>query len=74
MCGRHSSHSSAPQPRRTVPLICTGTRTVQVKQVSDLASEREIQQFFSFSGEIEHIEIQSCNVNSGLMLGKEGKV
>ncbi|XP_062168267.1 binding partner of ACD11 1 isoform X1 [Alnus glutinosa] len=34
------------------------TRTVQVKQVSDLASEREIHEFFSFSGEIEHIEIQ----------------
>ncbi|KAI4350334.1 hypothetical protein L6164_004800 [Bauhinia variegata] len=35
------------------------TRTVQVKHVSDLASEREIHEFFSFSGEIEHIEIQS---------------
>lgn len=34
------------------------TRTVQVKQVSDLASEREIHEFFSFTGEIEHIEIQ----------------
>ncbi|KAF5471957.1 hypothetical protein F2P56_008714 [Juglans regia] len=34
------------------------TRTVQVKHVSDLASEREIHEFFSFSGEIEHIEIQ----------------
>lgn len=34
------------------------TRTVQVKQVSDLASEREIHEFFSFSGEIEHIEIR----------------
>ncbi|KAL5547176.1 hypothetical protein UlMin_006863 [Ulmus minor] len=34
------------------------TRTVHVKQVSDLASEREIHEFFSFSGEIEHIEIQ----------------
>ncbi|OAY44391.1 binding partner of ACD11 1 [Manihot esculenta] len=33
------------------------TRTVQVKHVSDLASEREIHEFFSFSGEIEHIEI-----------------
>ncbi|KAG6412187.1 hypothetical protein SASPL_124857 [Salvia splendens] len=33
------------------------TRTVQVKQVSDLATEREIHEFFSFSGEIEHIEI-----------------
>ncbi|XP_042012848.1 binding partner of ACD11 1-like isoform X1 [Salvia splendens] len=33
------------------------TRTVQVKQLSDLATEREIHEFFSFSGEIEHIEI-----------------
>ncbi|KAJ4970044.1 hypothetical protein NE237_003143 [Protea cynaroides] len=34
------------------------TRTVQVGHLSDLAAEREIQEFFSFSGEIEHIEIQ----------------
>ncbi|XP_050244886.1 binding partner of ACD11 1 isoform X2 [Quercus robur] len=34
------------------------TRTVQVKHLSDLAGEREIHEFFSFSGEIEHIEIQ----------------
>ncbi|KAK9123014.1 hypothetical protein Sjap_012616 [Stephania japonica] len=34
------------------------TRTVRVGHVSDLAGEREIQEFFSFSGEIEHIEIQ----------------
>ncbi|RXH81667.1 hypothetical protein DVH24_035088 [Malus domestica] len=34
------------------------TRTVQVKQLSDLASEREIHEFFSFSGEIERIHIQ----------------
>ncbi|KAK7336274.1 hypothetical protein VNO77_16810 [Canavalia gladiata] len=37
----------------------TETRTVQVKQVSDLACEREIHEFFSFSGEVEHIEILS---------------
>ncbi|ESW23480.1 hypothetical protein PHAVU_004G050700 [Phaseolus vulgaris] len=35
------------------------TRTVKVKQLSDLAGEREIHEFFSFSGEIEHIEIRS---------------
>lgn len=35
------------------------TRTVQVGHVSDLAGEREIREFFSFSGEIEHVEIQS---------------
>ncbi|KAJ4721280.1 binding partner of ACD11 1 [Melia azedarach] len=39
------------------------TRTVQVKNVSDLASEREIHEFFSFSGDIERIEIHS---DSGL--------
>ncbi|XP_062113640.1 binding partner of ACD11 1 isoform X2 [Humulus lupulus] len=39
-------------------LLTMQTRTVQVKKVSDLASEREIHEFFSFSGEIEHIEIQ----------------
>ncbi|XWS42699.1 hypothetical protein CRYUN_Cryun16bG0036600 [Craigia yunnanensis] len=33
------------------------TRTVQVKNLSDLASEREIHEFFSFSGDIEYIEI-----------------
>ncbi|KAK6126574.1 hypothetical protein DH2020_039685 [Rehmannia glutinosa] len=33
------------------------TRTVEVKRVSDLATVREIHEFFSFSGEIEHIEI-----------------
>ncbi|KAE8663124.1 Ankyrin repeat family protein / regulator of chromosome condensation (RCC1) family protein isoform 1 [Hibiscus syriacus] len=35
------------------------TRTVQVKNLSDLATEREIHEFFSFSGDIEHIEIIS---------------
>ncbi|CAA0818760.1 RNA binding (RRM/RBD/RNP motifs) family protein [Striga hermonthica] len=34
------------------------TRTVEVKRVSDLATAREIHEFFSFSGEIEHIEIR----------------
>ncbi|KVI00029.1 Nucleotide-binding, alpha-beta plait [Cynara cardunculus var. scolymus] len=33
------------------------TRTVQVGKLSDLASEREIHEFFSFSGDIEHIQI-----------------
>ncbi|KAK8634234.1 hypothetical protein V6N13_015062 [Hibiscus sabdariffa] len=35
------------------------TRTVQVKNLSDLATEREIHEFFSFSGDIEHIQIIS---------------
>ncbi|KAL6521242.1 hypothetical protein OROGR_017811 [Orobanche gracilis] len=34
------------------------TRTVEVKRLSDLAAEREIHEFFSFSGEIEHIQIR----------------
>lgn len=33
------------------------TRTVQVRHLSDLATEREIHEFFSFSGDIEHVEI-----------------
>ncbi|CAI9273091.1 unnamed protein product [Lactuca saligna] len=33
------------------------TRTVQVGHLSDLATEREIHEFFSFSGDIEHVEI-----------------
>lgn len=33
-------------------------RTVRVGNVSDLAAEREIHEFFSFSGEIEHIQIR----------------
>ncbi|KAJ4826407.1 hypothetical protein Tsubulata_028849 [Turnera subulata] len=41
------------------------TRTVQVKPVSDLASEREVHEFFSFSGEIEHIHIIRENNGGG---------
>ncbi|KAF3595345.1 hypothetical protein DY000_02020805 [Brassica cretica] len=33
------------------------TRSVRVENVSDLATEREIHEFFSFSGDIDHIEI-----------------
>ncbi|KAI5554789.1 hypothetical protein POPTR_019G037600v4 [Populus trichocarpa] len=40
------------------------TRTVEVRNVSDLASEREVHEFFSFSGEIEHIHIQRENGQS----------
>ncbi|KAJ6763065.1 SERINE/ARGININE-RICH SPLICING FACTOR [Salix purpurea] len=40
------------------------TRTVEVKNVSDLASEREVHEFFSFSGEIENIRIQRDNGQS----------
>nr|GLL24428.1 binding partner of ACD11 1 isoform X2 [Ipomoea trifida] len=33
-------------------------RTVRVGNLSDLATDREVREFFSFSGEIEHIEIR----------------
>uniref|UniRef100_A0A7N0V1F7 RRM domain-containing protein n=1 Tax=Kalanchoe fedtschenkoi TaxID=63787 RepID=A0A7N0V1F7_KALFE len=35
------------------------TRTVQVTHLSDLATLREIHEFFSFSGDIEHVQIHS---------------
>ncbi|KAK9061483.1 hypothetical protein SSX86_018664 [Deinandra increscens subsp. villosa] len=38
-------------------ISCIVTRTVQVGHLSDLATEREIHEFFSFSGEIEQVEI-----------------
>lgn len=41
------------------------TRTVRVRNISDLAGEREIREFFSFSGEIEHVEIKSDDGGSG---------
>ncbi|XP_010917858.1 binding partner of ACD11 1 [Elaeis guineensis] len=39
------------------------TRTVQVGNISDLAGEREIREFFSFSGDIDHVEIR-CDAGS----------
>ncbi|XP_021624307.1 binding partner of ACD11 1 isoform X1 [Manihot esculenta] len=59
--------SLATTCRRKRPLqedLAMQTRTVQVKNLSDLASEREIHEFFSFSGEIEHIEILRENGQS----------
>ena len=35
-----------------------GTRTVHVRNISDLAGEREVREFFSFSGEIDHVDIR----------------
>lgn len=40
------------------------TRTVQVGNISDLARERDIEDFFSFSGEIERIQIINPIPNS----------
>ncbi|XP_020082080.1 binding partner of ACD11 1-like isoform X1 [Ananas comosus] len=40
-------------------------RTVRVGNISDLAGEREIREFFSFSGDIEYVEIQSGDVGNG---------
>jgi RNA recognition motif-containing protein len=36
----------------------TAARTVRVRNISDLATEREMREFFSFSGEIEHVDIR----------------
>ncbi|ONK81897.1 uncharacterized protein A4U43_C01F33980 [Asparagus officinalis] len=36
----------------------TQTRTVRVGNISDLAGEREVREFFSFSGDIEHVDVQ----------------
>ncbi|CAL1382365.1 unnamed protein product [Linum trigynum] len=49
------------------------TRTVQVERLSDLAGEREIHEFFSFSGEIEHIEIRRENGKSAFVTFKDAK-
>ncbi|CAN1124829.1 Binding partner of ACD11 1 [Linum perenne] len=49
------------------------TRTVQVKELSDLAGEREIHEFFSFSGEIEHIQIHRDNGKSAFVTFKDAK-
>jgi CHAT domain-containing protein len=35
-----------------------GKRVVQLWNISDLATEREMHEFFSFSGEIEHVDIR----------------
>ncbi|KAG8044772.1 hypothetical protein GUJ93_ZPchr0013g34697 [Zizania palustris] len=32
--------------------------TVQVRNISDLAGEHEVREFFSFSGEIEHVDLK----------------
>ncbi|KAF3432653.1 hypothetical protein FNV43_RR23755 [Rhamnella rubrinervis] len=42
------------------------TKTVKVSNVSLGATEQDIKEFFSFSGEIEHVEIQSENERSQL--------
>ncbi|XP_006651820.1 binding partner of ACD11 1 [Oryza brachyantha] len=40
-------------------------RTVRVRNISDLAGEREVREFFSFSGEIEHVDIGCDGVATG---------
>ncbi|KAI4965250.1 hypothetical protein ZWY2020_054937 [Hordeum vulgare] len=42
-----------------------GTRTVRVRNISDLAGEREVREFFSFSGEIDHVDIRPDGVAAG---------
>ncbi|VAI10135.1 unnamed protein product [Triticum turgidum subsp. durum] len=34
-----------------------GTRMVRVRNILDLAGEREVREFLSFFGEIEHVDI-----------------
>ncbi|PON49128.1 Splicing factor-like protein [Parasponia andersonii] len=60
---------------RTKLKLTMQTRTVQVKQVSDLASEREIHEFFSFSGEIEQIQIhrEPGQSNTAFVIFKDPK-
>lgn len=38
---------------------------MRVRNISDLATEREVREFFSFSGEIEHVDIRFDTVSSG---------
>ncbi|KAM0929564.1 hypothetical protein ACQ4PT_001605 [Festuca glaucescens] len=40
-------------------------RTVRVRNISDLAGEREVREFFSFSGEIEHVDIRLDGAPAG---------
>ncbi|XP_062214586.1 binding partner of ACD11 1-like [Phragmites australis] len=40
-------------------------RTVRVRNISDLATEREVREFFSFSGEIEKVDIRFDGVATG---------
>lgn len=47
----------SPLPSLPPPTMQQQTRSVRVENVSDLATEREIHEFFSFSGDIDHIEI-----------------
>ncbi|KAF7074671.1 hypothetical protein CFC21_079507 [Triticum aestivum] len=42
-----------------------GTRTVRVRNISDLAGEREVREFFSFSGEIDHVDITPDGAAAG---------
>ncbi|KAL8129477.1 hypothetical protein V2J09_018632, partial [Rumex salicifolius] len=51
------------------------TKTIQVSNLSDLATEREIHEFFSFSGEIDHIEIrrESGEAKTAFVTFKETK-
>jgi RNA recognition motif-containing protein len=38
-------------------------RTVKVSNLSHGASEQDVREFFSFSGEIEHVEMQGYHSN-----------
>ncbi|WOL03114.1 hypothetical protein Cni_G11834 [Canna indica] len=56
------SQYSHVKPIDTAEEEAMQARTVRVANISDLAEEREIREFFSFSGDIEHIEIQGDGI------------
>ncbi|KAM0866198.1 hypothetical protein ACQ4PT_042784 [Festuca glaucescens] len=51
--------------RRTMEDGRRAVRTVRVRNISDLAGEREVREFFSFSGEIEHVDIRLDGAPTG---------
>ncbi|PKA50084.1 hypothetical protein AXF42_Ash019602 [Apostasia shenzhenica] len=57
VCGRRSEgHESTADPALQWVLQ---VRTVKVSNVSHIATEQEIKEFFSFSGDIDHVELKS---------------
>uniref|UniRef100_A0ACD6A974 Uncharacterized protein n=1 Tax=Avena sativa TaxID=4498 RepID=A0ACD6A974_AVESA len=60
-----SPPSSSSSPRRAMEDGRRAARTVRVRNISDLAGEREVREFFSFSGEIEHVDIRIDGATAG---------
>uniref|UniRef100_A0ACD5WBT1 Uncharacterized protein n=1 Tax=Avena sativa TaxID=4498 RepID=A0ACD5WBT1_AVESA len=59
------SSSSSSSRRRAMEDGRRAVRTVRVRNISDLAGEREVREFFSFSGEIEHVDIRLDGATAG---------